>query len=146
MIHEINGTDDPFISLLADDPVRPHIPAESRIAPNARVLVLTGEQDDPQSVVCVSFLDQIPTTEQELFDFVAENPSIAALYTIWSIKPGGGQSMVRAALEWIKTNRPSVKRIVTLSPHTAMARRFHIKNGAHELQVNLETVNFEYSV
>ena len=146
MIHEISRLDDDFISLLQGDPVRPHIPVEDRVGVNARVLVLTDQNSEPQSVVCVSFLDQVPVNEQELFNPAVENPSVAALYTIWSLKPGGGQSLVQAALSWIKINKPGIKRILTLSPLTMTARRFHIKNGARELQVNFDTVNFEYTL
>ena len=39
-----------------------------------------------------------------------------------------------------------LNRLVTLSPLTAIARNFHIKNGAKELQVNKETQNFEYDI
>ena len=39
---------------------------------------------------------------------------------------------------------PEIKRFVTLSPLTEVARRFHTRNGAVELQVNSETQNFEY--
>ena len=39
-----------------------------------------------------------------------------------------------------------LNRLVTLSPLTDMARNFHIKNGAKELQVNETTQNFEYDI
>ena len=37
-------------------------------------------------------------------------------------------------------------RLVTLSPLTDMARNFHLKNGAKELQVNETSQNFEYDI
>ena len=37
-------------------------------------------------------------------------------------------------------------RLVTLSPLTDMARNFHIRNGAKELQVNKTSQNFEYDI
>jgi hypothetical protein len=43
-----------------------------------------------------------------------------------------------------KTNH--LNRLVTLSPLTEMARNFHLRNGAHELQVNDKTQNFEYKI
>ncbi len=46
--------------------------------------------------------------------------------------------------ERIKENKQSIKRWVTLSPKTEMARVFHHKNGAFTLQENLETINYEY--
>ena len=39
-----------------------------------------------------------------------------------------------------------LNRLVTLSPLTEMARNFHTKNGAKELQVNEESQNFEYDI
>ena len=39
---------------------------------------------------------------------------------------------------------PHIKRFVTLSPKTEMAKKFHLRNGATELQENETTVNFEY--
>jgi hypothetical protein len=146
MIHEIATLDDPLLDLVVDDPVRPHIPIESRVAKNSRVLVLLDDDKTPQSVVCISFLNQIPTSEEQLFDFTAENPQIATLYTIWSLTNGGGQQMIKSGLDFIRCNYPQINRIVTLSPPTAMARRFHLKNGARELQVNESTVNFEYKL
>jgi hypothetical protein len=46
--------------------------------------------------------------------------------------------------ELIKNTMPDVKRFVTLSPMTDMARRFHLSNGAGVLQVNSTSVNYEY--
>ena len=146
MIHEIATLDDPLLDLIADDPVRPHIPKSSRVGKNSRVLVLLAEDKTPQSVVCVSFVGAVPTSEAELFDTLVENPSIATLYTIWSINTGGGQQMIREGLDYIRVKYPQIARIVTLSPPTPTARRFHLKNGAHELQVNESTVNFEYKI
>jgi hypothetical protein len=39
-----------------------------------------------------------------------------------------------------------LNRLITLSPITDMARKFHLKNGAKEVQVNLTTQNFEYDI
>ncbi len=39
-----------------------------------------------------------------------------------------------------------LNRLVTLSPLTDMARKFHLKNGAKEISINEETQNFEYEV
>ena len=39
-----------------------------------------------------------------------------------------------------------LNRLVTLSPLPEMARNFHTKNGAKELQVNKESQNFEYDI
>ena len=39
-----------------------------------------------------------------------------------------------------------LNRLIPLSPLTEMARNFHLKNGAQEIQVNQETQNFEYKI
>ena len=39
-----------------------------------------------------------------------------------------------------------LNRLVTLSPLTEMATKFHSKNGAKLLQINETTQNFEYKV
>ena len=39
-----------------------------------------------------------------------------------------------------------ITRVVTLSPLTDMARKFHLRNGAVELQVNTTSQNFEYEI
>ena len=41
---------------------------------------------------------------------------------------------------------PELNRLITLSPLTEMARNFHLRNGAVELQVNEKTQNFEYKI
>jgi ABC-type branched-subunit amino acid transport system permease subunit len=55
-------------------------------------------------------------------------------------------SIITQALTHVKWNRPYVTRAVTLSPKTAMARDFHLSNGAKLLQENESTVNFEYTI
>ena len=44
------------------------------------------------------------------------------------------------------TKNDLAKRVVTLSPLTDMARRFHLKNGAKEIATGLVAANFEYPV
>ena len=60
-------------------------------------------------------------------------------------KKGGGKHMVNEVYKMIK-NSNHLSRLVTLSPLTDMARKFHLKNGAKEVQVNLTTQNFEYDI
>jgi len=140
MLKIINTITDPLIHLLKDDPVRPSIPTQARVHDHAEILVLI-EDDEPAAVVCVAYLDQVPTTETELG---ATGDNIAAFYTIWSYKPGAGRRLIRAARVHIAVNRPSIQRYVTLSPKTEMARKFHMSNGAKTLNENETTVNYEY--
>jgi hypothetical protein len=68
---------------------------------------------------------------------------VAVFYTIWSYKPGAGARLLQEAAKWIHAEY-AVKSIVTLSPQTEMARRFHLKNGARIRRENLTSVNYEY--
>ena len=70
---------------------------------------------------------------------------IAIAYTIWSQKKGGGKLIVKEVFKMIKKSN-HLNRLVTLSPLTEMAKNFHLKNGAIELQVNETTQNFEYNI
>ena len=141
MIHAIKQLSDPFIHVINDDPVRPEIPAEHRVGPNREVLV-SLEQNKPTAAVCVCYQNFVPTSTVELNS--SDDHSVAVFYTIWSYSPGAGKKLVFLARDYILENRKSVKRFVTLSPPTEMARKFHIQNGAFELQVNNDTVNYEY--
>ena len=71
--------------------------------------------------------------------------SIAIAYTVWAKKKGGGRAIVNEVYKMVKKSN-HLNRLVTLSPLTEMARNFHIKNGAKELQVNETTQNFEYDI
>ena len=106
--------------------------------------------------MCFGFTNEIPTSVKEL-DLMTRDAylksaqrdqkigKIAVAYTIWSKKKGGGKLIVKEVFKMIKKSN-YLNRLVTLSPLTEMARNFHLKNGAIELQVNEETQNFEYKI
>jgi hypothetical protein len=94
----------------------------------------------------VAFTDTVPTQEQQLFSYQGTDATVAVLYTIWAIEKGGGQAMIVHARNHVKTNLGHIQRLVTLSPLTDMATKFHIKNGAQLLQINSHTQNFEYTL
>ncbi len=71
-------------------------------------------------------------------------PIIFNFFTKKNFQTQLGREIVFEAQKWLKEEMPEIKRYVTLSPLTEMARRFHLRNGAKELQVNSETQNFEY--
>jgi predicted regulator of amino acid metabolism with ACT domain len=71
--------------------------------------------------------------------------SIAIAYTVWAVKRGGGRKIVNEVYKMVKKSN-NLNRLVTLSPLTDMARRFHLANGAKELQVNETSQNFEYDI
>ena len=74
---------------------------------------------------------------------MGKDKDVAVFYTIWSYKPGAGARLLQEAAKWIHAEY-AVKSIVTLSPQTEMARRFHLKNGARVRRENLTSVNYEY--
>jgi hypothetical protein len=108
------------------------------------VAALADKDDDPDAMVCVSFHDFVPSGVDDLKN-VAQVPTTAVFYTIWSYKAGKGRDLLIQAVKGIQEQYPSVTRFVTLSPKTEMARRFHLKNGAIVFRENVESVNYEYN-
>jgi hypothetical protein len=146
MLLQIPNEHSPWISVIADDPVRPNIPANVRVGPMGRVLVLLDEQDEPEAVVCMSLMNHVPTDESELFQQGVINPQVAVLYSIWSQKQGGGSRLVKKIPGWVKTHLPTVNQLVTLSPLTHMARKFHTSHGATVWRHNPTSINFRYEL
>ena len=142
MLQEVKG--DWWKSILKADPVRPHIDIDFRITDNRQSFVLSENGIDADAVICVAFTKDVATTEEHLHELAGDE--VAMLYTVWSHKHGAGRIIVNEMQEHLLENYPNVKRIVTLSPPTKMARRFHTNNGAFELQVNNDTVNYEYQI
>jgi hypothetical protein len=145
MIQQILHDTDQTLAYIADDPVRPHIPAQKRIEGNRKVFYLANEDNDVLAMICLAFTDGVATTELELNRYMSfEGTTVCMFYTLWSYAPGAGRELALNVVDYIKEHYTHVTRIVTLSPKTEIARRFHLKNGAFELQVNADTVNFEY--
>ena len=120
------------------DPVRPHIEAESRIAPGREMYHI-----DEQAFICMAFVDKVPVSEAELISCQVGN--IAVAYTVWSLKKGLGRKIIFETQKHIQdTFRFS--RLVTLSPKTEMAMKFHLSNGATLLQELDHAYNFEYDI
>jgi hypothetical protein len=143
MLTCITRVDDPLLVHLKDDPVRPEIPAEFRVAINRFVLALV--EDQVRAMVCVSLQNTVPTAVEDLGS-TDTDVDTAIFYTIWSYAPGAGTELLLSAVDDIRKQYPEIKRFVTLSPKTEMARRFHIKNGAVVFRENADTVNYEYLV
>jgi len=144
MIYTIKNISDPLATYLKDDPVRPHIPHDQRFGANRQVFALTDEVNTVKAVICARFCTGIPSTEQELLADNSTDPDTVVFYTIWSYRPGAGQQLIREGLQLVKKELPTVKRFVTLSPQTELAKRFHLKNGANVFRINTDTVNYEY--
>ena len=139
----------------SDDPVRPELSNEFRTS-FGRKIYGVKYQGEIHAVMCFAFTNIIPKTVDEL-DLLSKDAflqsahrdqnvgKIAIAYTVWSKKKGGGKLIVKEVYKMIKKSN-HLNRLVTLSPLTEMARKFHLRNGAVELQVNDETQNFEYKV
>ena len=138
-----------------DDPVRPELDNNFRTS-YGRKIYGVKYKNEIHAVMCFAFTDKIPKTVNELDQFSKDAflqsvqrdqkvGKIAIAYTVWSKKKGGGKLIVKEVYKMIKKSN-HLNRLVTLSPLTEMARRFHLRNGAIELQVNKDTQNFEYKV
>ena len=141
---------------ISEDPVRPELDNTFRTNYGRKIFGVKFK-DEIHAVMCFAFTDEIPKSVEELDLFsqdaflknVQRDPNkvgrIAIAYTVWSKKKGGGKLIVKEVYKMIKKSN-HLNRLVTLSPLTDMARKFHLRNGAVELQVNETTQNFEYKV
>ena len=138
------------MDLFKDDPVRPNLNPKFRLTENRVNFLLTQDFTKPCAIVCVAFTKDIPKTEKQLemysINKLSENYDKAIFYTIWSYSKGSGKDILFNTVFWLKKNKPEIKRYITMSPKTEMARNFHLKNGAYELGSNKETINFEYII
>ena len=138
-----------------EDPVRPELDIEFRTS-YGRKIYGVKYKGEIHAVMCFAFTNKIPKTVKEL-DLLSRDAflqsahrdqkvgRIAIAYTVWSKKKGGGKLIVKEVFKMIKKSN-HLNRLVTLSPLTEMARKFHLRNGAIEIQVNETTQNFEYKV
>jgi len=140
----------------AEDPVRPELNLTFRRSYGRKIFGVKDEEGDIASIMCFAFTHDVPKTveEMELMSKDAaiqathragQQGSIAIAYTVWAKKKGGGKHIVNEVYKMVKESN-HLNRLITLSPLTEMARIFHLKNGAKELQVNEKTQNFEYDI
>ena len=137
------------------DPVRPELDNDFRTS-YGRKIYGVKYKNEIYAVMCFAFTNKIPKSVYEL-DLLSRDAflqsatrdqnvgKIAIAYTVWSNKKGGGKLIVKEVFKMIKKSN-HLNRLVTLSPLTEMARKFHLNNGAQEIQVNEETQNFEYKL
>ena len=139
-----------WMDLFKDDPVRPNLNPKFRLTENRVNFLLTQDFTKPCAIICVAFTKDIPKTEKQLEMYSINKLSVnydkAIFYTIWSYSKGSGKDILFNTVFWLKKNKPEIKRYITMSPKTEMARNFHLKNGAYELKSNRKTINFEYII
>ena len=140
----------------SEDPVRPELDISFRRKHGRKIYGLKDEMGDIVAIMCFAFTNEVPKTVKDLdalsYDAWMQSThragiqgQIAIAYTVWAKKRGGGKAIVNEVYKMVKDSH-HLNRLVTLSPLTEMARNFHTKNGAKELQVNEESQNFEYDI
>jgi len=136
-----------------EDPIRPELDNEFRTS-FGRKIYGVKYKGEIHAVMCFAFTNEIPKDVKEL-DLLSKDAflqsatrdqkvgKIAIAYTVWSKKKGGGKLIVKEVYKKIKKSN-HLNRLVTLSPLTEMAKKFHLKNKAKLFRVNETTQNFEY--
>ena len=128
------------------DPVRPELGVTYKTYPGRKVFGLRSEEGEYVSFCCVARTWDVPVDIMSLSSLTSEDGSVCVRYTVWSLRKGAGRSIIKELLKMLSSSEPGIKRVVTLSPKTEMARRFHLRNGAREVGVNVVTANFEYDL
>ena len=124
--------------LVALDPVRPHIPAVTRISTGKQIYHI-----QEKAVICLVFSNRVPESEKQLLE--SELGSITIAYSIWSLQKGLGKQIVKETMDLVKATK-QLTRLITFSPKTNIATQFHSRNGA-TLFANHKTANiFEYTI
>ena len=136
------------------DIVRPEYDVEFRISEDREVFAW-GRSLVPyqvySSLCCVAYTHEIPINMNQLTEYsINHSPyrgDIAVAYTVWNCSDtkGSGRSLILALQEHFKQDT-RINRLVTLSPLTEMAKKFHLSNGAKLLSTNPESYNFEYEI
>ena len=139
-----------------EDPVRPELDLAFRQAYGRKIYGLKDEEGDICAIMCFAFTNEVPKTVEDM-DALSKDAAmqavhragvqgnIAIAYTVWAKKKGGGKHMVNEVYKMIKQSN-HLNRLVTLSPLTEMAEKFHLKNGAKLVGKHLTTQNFEYDI
>ena len=140
---------------IEEDPVRPELDNNFRTGYGRKIygVEYLGEI---HAVMCFAYTNIIPKSVDELEKLSTDaflqsamrdqsGGQIAIAYTVWSKKKGGGKLIVKEVFKKIKKSN-HLNRLVTLSPLTDMATKFHTRNGAKLIQINEKTQNFEYKV
>ena len=127
-----------------EDPVRPELDNVFRRS-YGRKIYGVNYMGEIHAVMCFAYTNEIPKNVNELDKFSHDAflqsaqrdqnvGQIAIAYTVWSKKKGGGKLIVNEVFKKIKKSN-HLNRLITLSPLTDMATRFHTSNGAKLIQV-----------
>ena len=138
-----------------EDPVRPELDNKFRTGYGRKIFGVEYK-GEIHAVMCFAYTNAIPKSVEELEKLSTDaflqtamrdqaGGQIAIAYTVWSKKKGGGKLIVKEVFKKIKKSN-HLNRLVTLSPLTEMATKFHTRNGAKLVQINETTQNFEYKI
>ena len=141
---------------VTEDPVRPELSLEFRTTHGRKIYGLLDQDKSLLALICVAFTNNIPKNVTELEEMskdahlqsiLRDNKvgKVAVAYTVWAKKKGGGKHIINEIYKKFKREE-HIDRLVTLSPITRMAEKFHLGNGAFCLQENATTINYEYDI
>ena len=136
-----------------EDPIRPELDNVFRRS-YGRKIYGVKYKGEIHAVMCFAYTNQIPKNVDELDKFSHDAflkrtkrskcwQNSYCLYCL--VKKKGWQTNCKEVFKKIKKSN-HLNRLVTLSPLTDMATKFHSHNGANLLRINETTQNFEYKV
>lgn len=156
-----------YLKYIKDDPVRPNLFEDNtkRFTDKFRVFANVDSRDNVLAIICVALAPFLPQTESQLQDlsegvfdtlmrdwkdqldfFDANIGTVLCPYSLWSYEPKAGRTLVNELLEAIPLLFPDVSQVITMSPPTQMAMKFHLSNGAEILSINGTTINYIYEI
>ena len=161
-----------YMKYMKDDPVRPNLFEDNTVRFEGYFRVYadverTGDEIKTNAIVCVVITPFLPQSEQDLIELsdgtfppevlkelqkrLKEEEELSAgttlcPYSIWSYAKGAGRRLITNLLESIPVLHPDVEHVITMSPLTEQAYKFHIRNGAQKVSTNKSTVNYLYEL
>jgi len=153
--------------LLADDPIRPKLFKDNSVRfedPFHVYAEVNDETGEIAAIVCTIVCKFVPQDEyqikliamgktkqiekqlKEREKIYGQLGTVLCPYSIWSYQKGHGRKLISNLLEATPIMHPQVDAVITMSPHTHTAMKFHLNNGAGLFSTNEETVNYEYEV
>tara|TARA_R110000823_G_C15622045_1_gene467694 strand:+ start:87 stop:602 length:516 start_codon:yes stop_codon:yes gene_type:complete len=165
MLIKCNAVDHAY--LIKDDPVRPKLFRDNSVRfedPFHVYAEINDETGEIAAVVCTIICKFVPQDEyqiklvamgktkqieeqlQEREEMYGELGTVLCPYSIWSYQKGHGRKLINNLLEATSVMHPNVDAVITMSPDTDTAMRFHTNNGADVFAANSECVNYEYEV
>lgn len=165
MLIKLNAADHMY--LIEDDPVRPKLFKDNSVRfedPFHVYAEINDETGEIAAVVCTIICKFVPQDEyqiklvamgktEQIEEQLKEREEmhgqlgvVLCPYSIWSYQRGHGRKLINNLLEAAPLLHPEVDAVITMSPHTEAALKFHLRNGAGIFATNTKCVNYEYEV